>query len=188
MNLLPLATLLVDPQTALIAGTILPLIMTRLIRQQPEVEFSRAVNIGAAWGVMYGLSVGYMYFNYADWMFAYLVDTTKFPLLPFYFVFLASLAFSGAAGAALTASLIRQDRTVLAYLTVLGAVLTLAVVWVPHWDSYSHMGTLAEWKAGTAPLMPGPPSAAMGMNVAGAIAAIFSVAVIVHTVRRSLKT
>ena len=187
MNFLPLATLLVDPQTALIAGAILPLIMTRLIHQQPEVEVPRAIMIGASWGLMYGLSVGYMYFVYSDWMFGYLVDTTKFPVLPFYFVFLASLMFCGAAGAALTAHLIRNDKTVLAYGSALGAALTLAVVWIPHWDSYSHIGTLAEWKAGTAALMPGTGTAPMGLNGAGAIATIYSVMVIVLIAKRALK-
>jgi hypothetical protein len=187
MNFLALSTLLVDPQTALIAGAILPLIMTRLIRQQPEVEFARAVKLGAAWGAMYGLSVSYMYFNYADWMFGYLVDTRGFPVRAFYPVFFLAVVFCGGAGAALTAFFIREKRTVLAYLSPVGAALTLAVVWVPHWDSYSHIGTLAEWRAGTAALLPGTGNAPIGLNVAGAIAAIYSVAMIVHLARRALK-
>ena len=187
MNFLVLSTLLVDPQTALIAGSILPLIMTRLIRQQPEVEFKRAVMLGASWGFVYGLAVSYMYFNYADWMFAYFVDTTTFPLVPFYFVFLASLTFCGGASAALGASLIRDDRFGLAVLAMVGAWLTLAVVQVPHWETYSHIGTLAEWKAGTAPAMPGAGTAPMGLNIGFGITAVYSVGVIVHLVRRALK-
>jgi hypothetical protein len=188
MNFLVLSTLLVDPQTGLIAGAVLPLIMTRLIRQQPEVEVGRAVMWGASWGAMYAVSVSYMYFVYADWMFGYLVDTSKFPLALFYPVFFLAVTFSGAAGAAATAYFIKENKMVLAFLSPLGAALTLAVVWIPHWDSYSHIGTLAEWKAGTAPLMPGTGTAPMGMNGAGAIATIYSVALIVHLVRRSLKT
>lgn len=187
MNFLSLATLLVDPQTALIAGSILPLIMMRLIRQQPEVEFRRAVALGASWGFVYGLAVSYMYFNYADWMFAYFIDTTKFPLVPFYFVFLGSLTFCGGASAALGASLIRDGRTALAFLAVGGALLTLAVVQIPHFETYSHICSLAEWKAGTCAPMPGTGNAPMGLNIGFGITALYSVAVIVHTVRRVLK-
>lgn len=187
MTLLPLATLLVDPQTALIAGTIVPLIMTRLLRQQPEVEFPRAVMLGASWGLLYGLSVSYMYFNWSDWMFGYLVDTATFPLVPFYFVFLGSLTFCGGAGAALVASLLRDGKTPLAWAAMVGAWLTLLVVQVPHWDSYSHIGTLAEWKAGTAPLSPGVGTAPMGLGIAFGIIGVYSVVVIVSLARRALK-
>lgn len=187
MNLLALATLLVDPQTALLAGTIVSLVMTRLIRQQPEVEGAAAVRWGALWGGGYTLSVTYMYFNASDWMFGYLVDTREFPLVPFWFVFFAACVFCGAAGAAATAHFIKCDRMAMAGLCVVGAMVTLAVVWVPHWNSYSHIGTLAQWKAGTAPLMPGEGNAPFGFNLATILAVGLSVPLLVHLIRKSLR-
>lgn len=188
MSSLLLATILVDPQTALIAGAIIPVLMVRLIRQQPEVESSRAVMLGAGWGAAYCVSVSYMYFAFSDWMFGYMLDTSDFPLVPFWFVFLAACAFSGAAAAAVGAYLVRTDRFPLAVLCVLGAIATLAVVWIPHWHSYSHIGTFAEYRAGTATPLPGPGTAPVGLNVAGALIAVPSVVMIVNIIRRSMKT
>lgn len=187
MNLLALATLLVDPQTALLAGSIIPLVMTRLIRQQPEVEGKAAVRWGALWGLGYTLSVTYMYFNAADWMFGYLVDTRDFPLVPFWFVFLGGCVFSGAAGAAATTHFIKEGKMVAAGLCVVGAMVTLAVVWIPHWDSYSHIGTLAEWKAGTAPLSPGTGSSPFGLSLGGGLTTAYSIALLAYLIRKSLR-
>jgi hypothetical protein len=187
MNALPFATLLVDPQTALLAGTIIPLVGIKLIRLQPELEGARAVRIGAMWGVMYTLGVSYMYFVHTDWMLGYLVEKEKVPLIPLWFIFLAANALCGAAGAAVSTHCIKNGSAALAVLSVLGAVAALGVVWIPHWDSYSHIGTYAEWKAGIAAPMPGPPSAALGLNIGGAITAVVSIALIVHTLRRAAR-
>lgn len=187
MNLLPLATILVDPQTALIAGAIIPVLMAKLIRLQPELESAKAVKLGAAWGAGYCVSVSYMYFTYSDWMFGYMLDTKDFPLVAFWPVFFGACAFSGAAAAAVGAYFVRTDRLPLAVLCVLGAVTALAVVWIPHWHSYSHIGTFAEYRAGTASPLPGTGTAPIGLNAAGALIAIPSVVMIVNIIRRSMK-
>lgn len=187
MNFIALATILIDPQSALIAGAVVPVLMVKLIRLQPEVESSNAIKIGAAWGAGYAVAVSYMYFNYPDWMFGYMLDTTTFPVKAFWPVFLAACTFSGAASAGVGAYLVRNDRLGMAVLCILASIATLLVVWIPHSHGYMHVGTFAEYRAGTAAAFPGPPSAQFGMNLAGGLIGVPSVLMIVFIIRKSLR-
>jgi hypothetical protein len=188
IHLLPFATVLIDAQTALFAGTIVPLIMIRLLRLQPERETPVAVGLGAAWGLLWSLSVTYMYFKFPDWMLGYVADSKTVPLVPIWFVFVLACVFSGAAGAAVGAFFVTRDKIFMAGLCVFGAFLTwLAVLW-PHAHGYSHVGTYAEYMAGKALPSPGPPEAAFGMMLSGLITAPPSIAMIVWIVKRSMKT
>ncbi len=182
-----LSTILIDPQSSLLAGTILPLLAMRLIRREPEKEYTRAVLLGGAWGLVYGLAVSTMYFRYSDWMFGYMLDTRAFPVAALWPVFLAANVLSGAAGAAASASAIRSGKVWAAALCVVGSLSCLLTVMLPHWHGYTHIGTLAEYTAGTAPQLPGTPDAQWGLNLAGAITTVFSLAVIAWIVRASLR-
>src|SRR5687768_16220390 len=106
----PLATVLLDPPTALLFGCALAMVSTRLLRKNPETELARTVKLGSAWAVFYGLCVAYFYFVYPDWMFAYLKDARETPLVPTYVAFVAILAAFGAIGAAATATMIVRGR------------------------------------------------------------------------------
>ena len=181
------STILIDPQSSLLAGTILPLVAMKLIRRDPEKEFRRAVLLGGAWGLVYGLAVSTMYFTFSDWMFGYMLDTTTFPVPALWPLFIGANVLMGAAGAALSATMVRNGKTWGAALCVAGALCCLLTVWLPHMDNYQHVGSFAEYRAGTAAKFPGPAAAQFGMNLAGGITAVFSIGLIVWIVRRSLK-
>jgi hypothetical protein len=186
-HLIPFATVIIDAQSALIAGSIIPLVMTKLIRQQPEVEVPRAIGIGALWGFLYALSVSYMYFYWTDWMLAYLTDSRTFPVKSFYVIFVLACVFCGAAAAAVSAHLVQHYKMALAGLCVVGAILSWAIVFIPHFHSYTHIGTYDEYKAGTALAMPGPADAAFGLNLGGGFTALFSIILLTLLIRRSLR-
>jgi hypothetical protein len=186
-HLIPFATVIIDAQSALMAGSIIPLVMTRLIRQQPEVEVPRAIGIGALWGLLYAFSVSYMYFNWTDWMLAYLTDSRTFPVKSFYVLFVLACAFCGAAAAAVSAHLVQHYKMGLAALCVVGAILSWLIVLIPSFHGYSHIGTYDEYKAGTALALPGPPDAAFGLNLSGGMTAVFSIVLLVMLIRRSMR-
>ena len=187
MTPLLLSTILVDPQTSLLAGSIIPLVAMKLIRREPQKEYGRALMMGASWGLVYGLAVSAAYFKLSDWMFGYTVDTTTFPVVALWPLFLGANVLSGVAGAAATATAIRSGKIWVAGLCVIGALCCLLTVWLPHMDGYSHIGTFAEYRAGTAAKFPGPPDAQSVLNLATGIMVVFSVGLIAWIVRRSLK-
>jgi len=94
--MLPLATILLDPPTTFMAGAIIALLSTKLIRKSGAVEVWRSATLGAAWAVVYGLAVGWMYFIRTDWMYVYLMDTTNVPLVPTYLAFFVIMLAFGA--------------------------------------------------------------------------------------------
>ena len=72
-----LSTVILDPPTALLFGCAVALVSARLIARNPEVEVARTGALGAAWGLFYGLSVGWFFFHRPDWMLAYLKDARE---------------------------------------------------------------------------------------------------------------
>lgn len=182
------ATVLIDVPTAMFAGTIIPLIMIRLLRLQPEVEAPRAVGLGAAWGLWYSLAVSYMYFKYPDWMLGYLADARTLPLVPIWIVFVLACLFAGAAGAAIGTFFVQRNQVLLAALCVLGSAATYFAIFIPHFHGYTHIGTFEEYRAGVAMASPGPPDAQFGMTMGGVLTAIPSIAMIVVIIRRSMKS
>src|SRR5438046_10346550 len=102
-----LATVILDPWTAMIGGAAIALFSAQLIQKNPDVEIKRTALLAGAWGALWGGSVGFMYFNYPDWMYAYLLDPSSLPLLPTYILFLFIL-FVSAVVAALAVSLLVQ--------------------------------------------------------------------------------
>src|SRR5579864_7730792 len=104
------ATVVLDPITALIFGSALALASIRQLTREPASEVGRTGMIAAAWGACYAVCVGWMYFHYPDWMFAYLKDARTVSLGPSYVVFMLLLAGFGAGGALAGAALITSKR------------------------------------------------------------------------------
>lgn len=166
-----LATVILDPATAMIGGAGLALFSTKLIQLKPEQELKRTALLGALWGGWWGLTVAWMYFNYTDWMLVYLLDSQRISVPLTYLVFLAILVLHGFVAALGVGALVMHQRLGLAIAVTAGIIATNLLLQAVQWDAYNHIGTFAEYHAGTAKELPQVPRAAMGMTVAGLLAA-----------------
>jgi hypothetical protein len=167
----PLATVILDPTTAMIGGGAIALFSTQLIQRSPDKELGRTAMLGALWGLWYGLTVGWMYFNYPDWMLAYLTDSQKLPLAATYVLFLLVLVLHGLLAALGVAALVQRKQLKVAWAVVLAVIVTNFIIMGVQFDAYTHVGTFAEYWAHQAKPMPEVPRAQMGMTVAGLLAA-----------------
>lgn len=145
--------------------------MKALIWKSPEVELKRTALLGAVWGPYYGLTVAWMYFNYTDWMLAYLVDgkTVSVPLT--YALFVVILVLHGFLAALGVGALVMHKRLGLAIAVTAGIGATNLILMALQGHAYNHFGTYAEYWAGTAKALADDPRAQMGMTVAGLTAA-----------------
>ncbi len=174
-----LSTVVLDPPTALLAGSVVALVSARLISLQPDRELMRTTAWGAAWGAFYACCVGYMFFTQPDWMLAYLKDAREVSLLPAFLIFAVLCAAFGAFGGAATGALLHLGRRPLAFaLTSLAAATVGAIFWL-QWSQYFLIGTFEEFYSGNAVPLPQHAQAQMGMNLAGGLTAAGSIALIV---------
>ncbi|MDX2015837.1 MAG: hypothetical protein SFW67_36925 [Myxococcaceae bacterium] len=150
MTSLPMATVLLDPPTTFLAGAIIALIGTRLIRKSGATEVWKSAVFGVAWSVVYGLAVGWMYFIRTDWMYVYLIDTAGMPLVPTYLAFFVILVAFGFAGALATGHLVQTSRLGYAVGLTVAAAFTLVMLFVLTGPHYVVIGTTKEYWAGTA--------------------------------------
>ncbi len=166
-----LSTVILDPATAMIGGAALALFSAQLIWQNPEKELKRTAILGAIWGGYWGLTVAYMYFNYTDWMLVYLLDAKTISIPLTYFAFWVLLVMHGALAALGVGALVMHRRLGLAIVVFLGIIATNLLLMVLQGDAYAHIGTYAEYHAGTAKEIAQVPAAATGMTIAGILAA-----------------
>jgi hypothetical protein len=165
------ATVLLDPPTAMLVGSFIAFASFRQLLKNPEVEVKRTALLGAAWGAFYALSVGWMYFNYPDWMLVYLKDARTTPLLPAYPGFIAVCAVFGGLTAATGGTMVARRRWGLAVGVLLGAVLTLIACYWLSWDQYIHAGTFEQYLQHRAPLLTEDARLQRGSAVVTAVAA-----------------
>lgn len=162
-----LATVLLDPPSALIFGTALAVVSMKLIRANPAAALKKTVAITAAWSAWYGACVGWFFFNRPDWMFTYLIDSAKVPLLPAFVVFVAALVGYGVVGALGTGLLVQQGKTGLAIGTVVVTVAFYGLLFLMSAPAYVKVGTFAQYFAGTAPAIDADPAMQTAMTVSG---------------------
>ncbi len=173
-----LATVLLDPPTALLAGAVLALVSSKLIALQPEREALRTTWLGAAWGVFYAGCVGWLFFTEPDWMLAYLKDAREVSLLPAFIVFAALCAAHGAFGALAVSAFIARGRLMLGVALTVAAVAVVGAVFWLQWQQYFVIGTFEAYYRGDAVPLQNDAVTQMKMNVAGGLTAVGSIAVI----------
>lgn len=179
-----LATVLIDPPTTLFGGAILALISMKLVQRNGVDEVWRVGQLAGAWGFVYALSVGWHFFFRTDWMFFYAMDTSALPLVPFYGLFVFVCAAWGALGGLSVAALLHAKKTSLAWVAFGGAILGFVMLLFITLDQYQHVGTRAEYLAGTAKPIFEDPNWVMASNVSPAIFGLAAVGIIVLQVRR----
>ena len=179
-----LATVLIDPPTTLFGGAILGLISMRLVQKRGAEEIWRVGALAAIWGLVYGISVGWHFFFRTDWMFFYAMDTSSLPLVPLFALFVFVCAAWGGIGGLSVAALVHAKKTGLAWLAFAGALLGFVLFLFITLDQYKHVGTRAEYLAGTAKLITDDPNWVMASNVSPVIFGLAAVGIIVLQVRR----
>ena len=174
-----ISTVLLDPPSTLMFGSALALVSGKLIQKNPEAALKRTVAISAVWSAWYALCVGWFFFERADWMFVYLLDTQQVPLVPAFLVFLAVCVAYGVFAALGTGMLMQQKRTAFAVLSVVGAVASWAFIFKIGFTQYTHVGTYAQSLKGQVPELLADATMKMAMNistvgiVAGILLALF---------------
>jgi len=176
---MPLATIILDPPTTFLAGTIIALLGTKLIRKSGAVEVWKSAILAVIWSIVYGLAVGWMYFIRTDWMYVYLMDTSNVPLVPTYVAFVAIMMAFGLAGAVSVGHLVQNGRFWWAVGLTGMAVFTLVMIFVLTGPQYVLIGTTKEYWAGTARKLVEDPEAMRAINgitigtVAGSLPILF---------------
>ncbi len=179
-----LATVLIDPPTALFAGAILALISMKLLKNKGIDEVWRVGVLSAIWGLVYGISVGWHFFYRTDWMFTYALDTSSLPLVPLFIFFLFLCAAWGGLGGLAAGALIQAKKVALAWVAFAGAFLGWGFFLFITLDQYKHLGTRQEYLAGTAKLVFEDPNWVMASNVSPAIFGVAAIVIIAMQIRR----
>ncbi len=162
-----IATVLLDPPSALLFGTALSVVSMKLIRANPEAAITKTVAISAAWSAWYGVCVGWFFFMRPDWMFTYLIDTAKVPLIPAFLVFWAALIGYGVVGALGAGLLVQQKKTGLAIASVVMSAAFFGLLLFISNPAYVKVGTFAQYVAGAAPGVEADPAMQTAMTVSG---------------------
>ncbi len=170
-----LATVLLDPPTALLFGCAIAVVSSRLIERHPQTELLRTGLIGAGWGLFYGLCVAWFFFERPDWMFAYLKDSREVSLLPAFIVFVFILVAHGAVGALASGALLLRGRRALAWAVTASAMVTLGAGFWLQWRAYLLVGTWEAFHAGQAVALQSDAAMQRAMNLSGAATAISAV-------------
>ncbi len=179
-----LATVLIDPPTTLFGGALLALISMKLVKTKGVEEVWRVGQLSFLWGLVYAVSVGWHFFFRTDWMFFYAMDTSSLPLVPLFALFVFVCAAWGGIGGLSVAALVHAKQTALAWLAFAGALLGFVLFLFITLDQYKHVGTRAEYLAGTAKLITDDPNWVMASNVSPVIFGLAAVGIIVLQVRR----
>lgn len=184
---LVLSTVVIDPPTTLVVGSITALISMKLIARGGLPEVWRAAVISVAFSALYSIAVGWMFFFRPDWMFVYLLDTTTVPLVPLYAVFAfvcVGLGFVSALGVGL---LVHLKKVALAWAAAISCVATLGLLAFMTASQYAKVGTTAEWQAGAAKALTDDATMVVAMNVVTGVLVVGGVTLIVLQVRRTMK-
>jgi hypothetical protein len=182
-----LATVIIDPPTTLFAGGILALVSWKLVKTSVD-EVWRVGALSMAWGLVYGLSVGWHFFFRTDWMFFYAMDTSALPLVPIYVAFLFVCSIWGGLGGLAVAALIHVKRGGLAIAAFAGSLGGFVMLLLITLDQYTHVGTRAEYLAGTAKGLQEDASWVMASNVSPVVFGLAAIGIITLQVRRMRAT
>ncbi len=173
------ATVLLDPPSTLMAGAIIALVCTKLIRRDPERQLRTTMFWAAAWSAWYGVCVAWPFFKRPDWMLVYLVDADHVPLIPAYVLFQLALVVYGVAGALAVGLAVSRGKLGFGIALTVGIAVVLGSVGLLTAGQYAVVGTHAQYLAGTAPHLGDDKDMVMGMNAMTIGIASFSIALLV---------
>jgi hypothetical protein len=172
----------------MIGGAAIAFFSARLIQKNPDLEVPRTTLLAGAWGVIWGISVGYMYFNYKDWMLAYLMDGEKLPTVPTYLLFVFMLFVHACLAALGISMLVLRKKIGLALAITLCIAASNILTTLLQGHAYQHIGTFAEYWAGQAKTVDQLPQAQMGMMASGILAAPSAIIIVAWRFIKGRKT
>lgn len=146
-----------DIPVSFLLGVVLVGLAHRQIRATQPGVFSRYVLTATGFTTWFGLTVCYFYVTYPGWMWSYVIDTDRLPLIPSCVLFLLTLSVAGFTGGLAAQELIKANKGWWAVGLGLYGLVTWAAVMVGLGDEYAHIGTYATYHAGQALKMAGHP-------------------------------
>ena len=182
-----LATVFLDPPSTLLAGVVLALVSTKLLRKNGDAEVKLLIKLAAGWSLLYGIGVGWPYFERTDWMYTYVMDTANVPLVPTYLLFVFVLVGCGVLGAVGAAAMIQSNRMPLAWTMLVMTAVYLGAIGVITADQYANIGTTAQYLSHTALKLTDDKAMMIAVNAISVVGALGAIPIIVVQVRRSLK-
>ena len=149
-----------------IAGSLMAFIGRRVLVAGSPALFGPSALAAVGYGLWYALSVGWATVRAPDWMLNYFVPAEQLSLPLVHLVFVVCALLAAVSGHTLTAVFLQRGQGGRAFLVLLTGAFCLFGLWGLTLDRYLHVGTHAEYLAGTAPLLPQSHLAA-GINVLG---------------------
>lgn len=137
-----------------IAGSLLAFIGRRVLVARSPAFFGPSGFAATAFGLWYACSVGWATWKAPDWMLNYLVPAEQINLVVVHLVFIVCALLAAVSGHTLTAVCLQRGWTGRAFLVLLAGAVSLFGLWGLTLDRYVHVGTYAEYMAGTAALLP----------------------------------
>jgi len=173
-------TYIIDVPTVFIAASLLAFVGRRVLVARRPDPFGPSFRAAMLFATVYALGVGFAAWRAPDWMLSYLIplDDLALPLPLLHAGFLLSCWLAAASAHVLTAVCLQRGWTGRALLVPLGGAITLFSLWGLTLDRYLHIGTWAQFHAGTAVLISDSPLSA-GFDVLGLLfAATFGLSVV----------
>lgn len=163
-------TYIIDVPTAFIAGSLLAFVARRLLVARRPDPFGPSFQAALLFATVYSLGVSWAAWQAPDWMLNYFIPVDKLPLpLPLVHAFFVLACWlGGASGHVLTAVCLQRGWTGRAVAVLLSGAAMLLSLWGITFDSYLHVGTWAEYQAGTATMLPDS-HIALGFNLLGVL-------------------
>ncbi len=181
------ATVVIDPPSTLFVGGIVALVSTKLIRRDPEKELRTAMLWAAAWAAWFGVCVAWPFFKRPDWMFVYLLDAQKVPLVPAYLLFVFCLVVYAVIGALAVGLAISRGKLGFGVALTVAAIIVWGGLFGLTFDQYMVVGTHAQYVAGAAPKLQDDHDMVMGMNAMTGGIAVFSIALLILKINQLRK-
>lgn len=139
-------TVPLDIPTGFFLGALLPLFAARRIRTLNPRPAGGAVPLATAAAAWFGLTVQPALWAYPDWMWAYMLDSSRIPSI-YPGVFWCAVTGAGVIGAIVSQAFIARDQLVGALLTIgFGGAMWLAV-FILTGNQYGRVGTFLQYHA-----------------------------------------
>lgn len=163
-------TYIIDVPTAFIAGSVFAFVGRRLLVARRPDPFGPSFQAALLFATVYAVGVGWATWRAPDWMLNYFipVETLALPIGAVHLLFVLACWMGAASGHVLTAVCLQRGFITRAAMVLASGLSMLLGLWGLTLDSYMHVGTWAEYQAGTAALLPQSAIAA-GFNLLGVL-------------------
>lgn len=129
-------------------GSLFSILYRGRLKQGGEREFFVPIVWAVVYAGWFGATTAMFYAKYPDWMWSYILDSSKIsPHLVYPFFWLA-LILSASAGAFISARMIMKDRLLYSCLIAGATLVVYAAVMALFFNEYFYIGTLAEFRSG----------------------------------------